>query len=261
MKNLLILYPHGLGDCILLSPVLRNYFFNTGKKAAVAVLERFKTAQMFDNNPYVSEIIYTADAWNDFEDPKVGFETVYNSCNEWCKENGYQMVMPKHDNWNFSKILINFKYCGVDPTSVFTEVFTNDSDKKVAREFIENRFGSKSFGFVQTKTGRPLANLPDGYGRKWLEVHKGIENIIEVGVDYDPLQFNINTQIEIMRMSSAVCLPDSVFFNACGAIGKPVDHVYVAPTWGHRGYKRVKPLHDVKHNVSFTLDQEVLKQL
>ena len=76
MKNLLILYPHGLGDCILLTPVLRNYFFNTGKKAAVAVLERFKTAQMFDNNPYVSEIIYTADAWNDFENAEIGFKTV-----------------------------------------------------------------------------------------------------------------------------------------------------------------------------------------
>mgnify|MGYP001317183869 CR=1 FL=1 len=261
MKNLLILYPHGLGDCILLTPVLRNYFFNTGRKAAVAVLERFKTAKMFDNNPYVSDIIYTKDAWNDFENAEVGFQTVFNTCNEWCEENGYHMVMPKHDNWNFSKILINFKYCDVEPTSVFTEVFTTDKDKEEAMDFIKQKFHDEPFGFVQTITGRPLANLPEGYGRTWLKMYKNIDNVIEAGVDYDILQFNINTQIEIMRQATAVCLPDSVFFNACGAIGKPIDHVYIAPTWGPRGYKRVRPLHDVKQNVVFTLDQEVLKQL
>ena len=261
MKNLLILYPHGLGDCILLTPVLRNYFFNTGKKAAVAVLERFKTAKIFDNNPYVSNIIYTKDAWNDFENSQVGFQTVFDTCEKWCQENNYKMVMPKHDNWNFSKILINFKYCSVTPSSVFTEVFTTDKDKKIANKFIEERFSNEPFGFVQTKTGRPLANLPNGYGQKWLKKYKNLDNIIEVGVDYDPLRFNINTQIEIMRQATAVCLPDSVFFNACGAIGKPIDHIYVAPTWGPRGYKRVKPLHSVQQNVVYELDNEVLKEL
>ena len=168
MKNLLILYPHGLGDCILLTPVLRNYFFNTGQKAAVAVLERFRTARIFDNNPYVSEIVYTKDAWNDFDNPQLGFQTVFETCAKWCEENNYEMVMPKHDNWNHSKILINFKYCGVEPTSVFTEVFTTDEDKRKAKEFVTNQFGKEPYGFVQTTTGRPLANLPENYGKIWL---------------------------------------------------------------------------------------------
>ena len=259
---MLIVYPHGLGDCILLTPILRNYFFNTGKKASVATLERFKTAKFFDNNPYVADILYTKDAWNDYESPEVGFKKVNEYCQKWADKNNHdKVVYPKHDNWDHSKILINFKYCGVQPTSVFTEVFSSSEEVKTANDFIQNITKGEPFGFVQTTTGRPLANLPENYGRAWLKKKKGLAKTIEVGKDFDVYDFSINTQIEIMRRSSAVCLPDSVFFNACGAIGKPVDHVYIAPTWGPRGYNRVRPLHSVKQNVLFQLDEEVLDSI
>tara|TARA_R110002051_G_scaffold324374_1_gene421322 strand:- start:958 stop:1755 length:798 start_codon:yes stop_codon:yes gene_type:complete len=262
MKKLLILYPHGLGDCILLTPTLRNYFFNTGNKASVAILERFKSAKIFDNNPYVDNIIYTKDAWNDFDSPEEGFNIVKKQCEEWGKQNGYEkIVMPQHNDWRYSKILINFSYCDIKPTSVFTEIFTSDEDRKTAKNFIKQKVSNKPFGFVQTVTGRPLANLPKGYGKLWLKKYKGLQNIIEAGIDFDISQFNINTQIEIMRLSSAVCLPDSVFSNACGAIGKPIDHLYFSPTWGIKGYKRVEPLHSVRQNVVYELDKSIIREL
>ena len=145
--------------------------------------------------------------------------------------------------------------------SVFTEIFTTAEDKELASTFIKQKFGNESFGFVQTKTGRDRANLPENYGKLWLKNYCNLDNIIEVGKDYDPLQFNINTQFEIMRRARAVCLPDSVFSNACGAMGKPIDHLYVAPGWGPQGYARVKPLHFVKQNVVYELDEKIMAML
>lgn len=262
MSNLLIIYPHGLGDCVQLTPVLRNYFFNTGKKAAVATLERFKSAEFFNHNPYVGHILYTKDAWNDFENPNEGFRLVNEYCTNWGKENGYtKIVMPMHTNWDHHKILLNFKYCGVTPTSIFTEVFTSDRDKQVAKEFVSNLYGDEPFGFVQTKSGRPLQTLPSGYGRKWLEIRKDITNVIEVDVEFGMLEYNFNVQLEIMRLARAIVLPDSAFAPAASAMGKPVDHMYIHPNWGHRSYPRVKPLHRAVQNINYELDKQIMEML
>ena len=56
MKDLLILYPHGLGDCILLTPAIREFYYKTGNKVHIATLERFRTAKFFENNTYVDKI-------------------------------------------------------------------------------------------------------------------------------------------------------------------------------------------------------------
>ena len=118
-EGLLICYPNGLGDCILLTPVLRNYFFSTGNKASIAILERFKTAKIFDNNPYVDQLLYTKDAWNDFETSEIGFKIVMESCVQWCQQNEYEyLAYPRHDDWNQSKILLNLRYCNIDDPGV-----------------------------------------------------------------------------------------------------------------------------------------------
>ena len=261
-KKTLIFYPHGLGDCVLLTPVLREYFFTTGTKASVATLERFKSAKFFDHNPYVDKIVYTKDAWNDYPNFHFGCQKILEYCVKWCTQNDHvRLASPQHDDWDQSKIMLNFHHCKLKPTSVFTEIFTTDEDKKSAALFIKQKFGNKPFGFVQTKTGREQANLPENYGKLWLKKYCDLDNTIEVGKDYDPLEFSINTQFEIMRQAQAVCLPDSVFFNACGAMGKPVDHLYVAPAWGPRGYARVKPLHLVKQNIVYELDEKIMALL
>jgi len=262
LSNLLIIYPHGLGDCVQLTPVLRNYFFNTGKKAAVATLERFKSAEFFNHNPYVGHILYTKDAWNDYDDPDEGFRLVQEECERWGRENGYdKVVMPMHKDWSHHKILLNFKYCDVKPTSIFTEVFTSDEDKRVAREFVKNLYGDEPYGFAATKSGRPAQTMPAGYGRKWLQVRKGLKNVLEVDVEFGIYDYNFNVQIEMMRMASALVLPDSAFPPAASAMGKPVDHMYIAPQWGPRGYNRIKPLHSAVQNINYVLDQEIMEML
>lgn len=252
--RILICYPHGLGDCVLLTPALRDYFHLTGKKMSVATMERFRSSMFFDNNPYVDEIFYTKDAWNDFHDPNFGFQSVQKYCEDIAAANGYtHVVFPRHKVVT-EKIHSNYVELGVvQPINPTTEIYTTTHDVRVAKEIIERCVGDNQFGFVHTTTGVPRKDLPDGYGEKWLKKYRDLDYVIEVDKDFGALEYPITVQFEIMRLASAVCLPDSVFYHACGAMHKPVDFVYFAR--GKEIYDRVKPLHKTLQNIRLSLDE------
>lgn len=252
--RILICYPHGLGDCVLLTPVLRDYFHTTGKKMAVATMERFRSAMFFDHNPYVEQIFYTKDAWNDFHDADFGFRSVVQHCHNLASKHGYtHVVFPRH-KMVIEKIHSNYAELGmrhvINPT---TEIYTTRADVDAAEKIIKQCVGDNQFGFVHTTTGVPRKDLPEGYGRKWLKKYRNLDHVIEVDKDFGSLEYPITTQFEILRRSTAVCVPDSVFYHACGAMHKPVDFVYFAR--GKEIYDRVKPLHQVLQNIRLTLDE------
>tara|TARA_B100000131_G_C17959991_1_gene550013 strand:- start:32 stop:790 length:759 start_codon:yes stop_codon:yes gene_type:complete len=252
MKNLLVLYPHGLGDCILLTPAIREFYKATGNKVHIATLERFKTAKFFDNNPYVEKIYYTKDAWHDYPNSQVGFIELYKEWKQFASKNGFGgIVMPMHSQ-PISKIDINFRYLGVYNSEEYaTEIYTSPLDSKIAEKTINDIVGDKPFGFIQTNTGVKQKDLPEGYGREYLKTNKNLESFIEVGKDFDALDYNINVQFEIMRRASAVCLPDSVFYHACHAMSKTVDLAYFGR--GKGVYERVKHIVASQEKVVFEL--------
>jgi len=252
MKDILVIYPHGLGDCVLLTPTLREYYHKHGQKLNIATLERFRSAQFFDHNPYVDQIYYTKDAWLDYPNSQVGFNTVYNDWKTYAREQGLRgVVMPMHSN-PISKIILNFKYLGIPAdANPVTELHTTSEDVAVADNIIAKLVGDAPFGFVQTNTGVPSKDLPADYGRTWLKDQRGLENVIEIGKEIGALDYNINIQFEILRRAAAVCIPDSVFYHACHAMNKPIDLVYFGR--GKGIYDRVRPLHEVKENVVFKL--------
>ncbi|QDP51398.1 MAG: hypothetical protein GOVbin630_96 [Prokaryotic dsDNA virus sp.] len=253
MKNLLVLYPHGLGDCILLTPALREFYERTGYKCHVAILERFKSSKIFDNCPYVENIFYTKDAWHDYPNSHVGFASLYADWKSFATTQQYKgIVMPMHSQ-PVSKIEINARSMGIRKlANPHTEIFTTEKDRKEAKKIIKVLVGDKKFGFVQTAAGHDVKSLPADYGRLWLKENKKLDKVIEIGKNLDPFSCNINVQFEILRQATGVCLPDSVFYHACHAMDKPVDFAYFAR--GVNVYNRVKPLHPVKENITYTLN-------
>jgi len=252
MEDVLVIYPHGLGDCVLLTPALREYYNKNGHQLSVATLERFRSAEFFDHNPYVKQVYYTKDAWLDYPNSQVGFNTVYNDWKTYAREQGLRgVVMPMHSTPT-SKIILNFKYLGIPlDANPVTELYTTPEDGDAADKIIAKLVGDAPFGFVQTNTGVPSKDLPADYGRTWLKDQRGLENIIEIGKEIGALDYNINIQFEILRRAAAVCIPDSVFYHACHAMNKPIDLVYFGR--GEGIYDRVRPLHEVKENVVFKL--------
>lgn len=251
MKDLLILYPHGLGDCILLTPAIREFCVATGNKVHLATLQRFKTAKIFDHNPYIDKIYYTKDAWHDYDNSHLGFQTLHTEWKRFAKNEDFAgFVMPMHSSKE-NKTLINCRYLGIPkPKSFQTEVYTTEKDKEAAAEIISKLVGSEPFGFVHTNTGVPSKDLPDNFGRTYLR-DKGLSHIIELGKEFDPYSENINVQFEILRRASKVCIPDSVFYHACHAMHKSVDFVYFGR--GEGIHSRVKPLFECEENVVYKL--------
>jgi len=254
MSKIFIIYPHGLGDCILLTPAIKALSLK-GYNVSIATLKRFESAEFFQHNPYVDEIFYTKDAWNDYNDHKVGFKKVFEEWNTFAKNNSYNKVtMPFHRGPK-NKTLINLETLGVVDADVHTEIYTSPNDIKIAEKLIKDIIGDGAFGFVQTKTGVARKDLPENYGRSWLKNNKGLDKVIELGKEINPLEHNINVQFEILRRASAVCLPDSVFYHACHAMDKEVDFMYLESIISNAKviYERIKPLHKVKENVVFKL--------
>ena len=252
MNDLLILYPHGLGDCILLTPAIREFHKATGHKVHVATLQRFESAKFFDNNPYVDKIFYTKDAWHDYPNSQIGFAELYKEWKTFAQQNNFGgIVMPMHSH-PVSKIELNFKFLGVHNSEHYqAEIHTTQEDVDKAASIISSTVGDQPFGFIQTNTGVEQKDLPQGYGEQWLRDNNDLSAFIEVGKDFPALEYNINIQFEIMRKASAVCLPDSVFYHACHAIGKTVDLAYFGR--GKGVYERVKHIVASEEKVVFEL--------
>lgn len=253
MKDILIVYPHGLGDCILLTPTLREYTKERGHKLHVAILERFRSSEIFDHCPYVDKIFYTKDAWHDYPNQHIGFRSLAAEWKQKAIANNFKgLVMPMHDTPE-NKILLNLKALGLSTTkNPQTEIFTSEEDVTSAAQIIKDTVGDNKFGFIQTHAGLSTKDLPDQFGRNWLRENKGLEHFIEIGKEIDAFQYNINIQFEILKKSTAVCLTDSVFYHACHALNKPVDYAYFAR--GKQVYDRVRPLHEVQEHISYKIE-------
>jgi hypothetical protein len=242
----LIVYPHGLGDCILATPALRA-LKEEGHFIGFATQERFRSARLLDGCPYVDELFYTKDVWNDFSSLQVGQQEVLRSCREMSKKNGYDECIFVWHKKGEHKITGTARILGVELKDLRTEVFISDDDTAQALPY----FPASSYGFVQTNTGVPRKDLPKGHGATWLKKHFGVEHIIEVGETFQYNEISIGAQFVLMGSAASVCVPDSVFFHAACAMQKRVDLAYFAR--GPEVYDVVKPLHKNEHSVRYHL--------
>ena len=245
--KILVLYPHGLGDCILATPALRERKIKTGDFIGIAIRERFRSSNFFFGCPWVDEVFYTKQPWQDYPSYEIGCRDIIEKFKVIGKENGYdEVIFVDHSG---HKILSVAKTLEVDVfRNCHTEVYITEEQEEKARFLI----GSLKFGFVHTNTGVSAKDLPEEYGAKWIAKRLGIEHIVEVGKTFKYDEFDIGTQFAIMNLASGLCLPDSVFFHAACALDKKIDLSYFYK--GSSVYDRVKPLHDSEHNLTYSLE-------
>lgn len=259
IPKVLIVYPHGLGDCILATPAIREYKKQTGNFIGFATLERFRSAELFKHNPYVDEIVYTKDAWNDFPNFRVGKEAVETFCWEYAKEHKYDEIKMIDHSPDGSKILDCFKILRrglpIEESSesdvlpyYHTEVYLTDEDREWAENTIKGIGGDSSqLGFIHSETGVPSKDLPRRYGIDWIAKKFGSIPWFEA-VKAQP----ITNAFALLKRATAICVTDSVYYHAAGAMDKDIDLAYFAR--GPQVYHRVKPLHKVKQNIVYELE-------
>ena len=254
MSKVLIVYPHGLGDCILATPAIRHMKKTTDNFIGFATLERFRSAELFKNNPYVDEVIYTKDAWNDYPSFEEGTKDVQAYCEQYAKENKYdKVIMVKHSP-DGSKIMDCFTalelwHDTVVPMTIdfHTEVYLTDKDRDWAKK------RKSKWRFIHSKTGVSNKDIPEGYARKWMDKNLGSPLMGTKGIYYEIDKFTpITKAFAILESSLAVVVADSVFYHAAGAMDKDIDLAYFAR--GPQVYQRVRPLHHVNQNIVYQLE-------
>ena len=252
MSKVLIVYPHGLGDCILATPAIREYKKQTGNFIGFATLERFRSAELFKNNPYVDEVIYTKDAWNDFPSFEEGIGEVVECCQDYAKDNKYDKVVYVNHSPTGSKIADCCEALDVYPTDLHTEVYLTDEDHEWAYNHPTN-----GGAFIHSDTGVDGKNLPKGYGKKYVKDMLDSFGITETYEDVPIYEVKKNVTpitkaFALLKQARIIIVADSVYYHAAGAMDKDVDLAYFAR--GKSVYDRVKPLHPVKQNIVYELE-------
>jgi len=256
--KLLIIFPHALGDMILLTPALKAWC-EKNDPPSIAIQRRFNSCPL-DNCPYINHVYYgLSDPWQDFgnHNTQFGFPATQFEGIAIANRNNYSDVIMAHEE---GKIINYAQMLGVDIKDYKPEVFISHKNKMDAYEVIYNSVNNEPYGFSQTYSGDPDRSFPTTYTHDWLKKHKNLNKSIEAE---NLKHLSVNAAFEIMKEADGVILPNSVFWQAAGALNKTVDLAYFS-----RGvedlnrrkyeihYEQQHPFYDEKfyQNVVFNLE-------
>ena len=250
----LIIYPHGLGDLILLTPALRALHERSGP-VSIAILRRFASSGILESCPYLERTFYLPAPWNDYP-VSPNWADVIKIGTEIAGEHGLTPLPIVHPH-GVNRIAFNMGTLGIGGAPGPLEVFIRDEDRARARAIVTDMFEGRAFGFTQKTTGVPgftnmasAKDLPRGYAREFFR-GRGLEDMIEIhgNVPYDG--HPIPVHFAMMALATSVVLPDSVFFHAAVALGKRVDLAYFGR--GVEVYETMRSAYAKNVNVVYSL--------
>jgi len=255
MKELIVSY-HGLGDNILLTPVLRKYKEeHSGVSIGLAHLRRLPVNDLLEKCPYIDEFFTVSDVWNDFPDFETGFNAVVEEAKVIAQDNEYntmRVVTTAIETGHVHKI-----HRAARELNVVIEDYTTEIFPRVTNEILDqaDEFLSKVDGpyvFIHLKTGNPPKDIGKNAVAQFLE-NISPTQIIEYGSRIIPSNYlplgNIPLEMEILRRCALVTCADSFIMHAACALGIPTQVIFTMtpPEW-------VIPLHD---NANLTIYRKV----
>ena len=245
MKRLIVSY-HGLGDHILLTPVLKAFKKKYPKDhLGLTYLRRLPVPEVMAKCPYVDEWLPVSDAWNDFGSFDEGFTAVIKEARDYTIVREYDELLPvtmSPDSGITHKIFRAAHELGIEVKNYKTEIFPkiNKKVRKEADKFF--RFMEEPYVFIHLKTGNPPKDISREIAVQFLCEHKP-HQVVEYGskeltAHHLPLG-NIPLELEILSRCSKVICADSFIMHAAGALGIPTQALFLStpPEW-------VIPLHN-----------------
>ncbi len=218
MKKALILYHHGLGDCIMLTPHLR-YLYEQGYKTDLMCRVAVRESKLFDDCPYINGLIIIENPWRS----KLGFKRQAK-----LNMQRFQSLREKYDWAGASphkrpflkprKIDTTSAELGLEIEDKKLEVFIPESAEKEALRYIDGKYI-----FAQTILEfHPGHNWDAG---TWIRGHLPPLKIMDFGYqrEYYMAFGNINTAFVVAREAAHRVLSSGVFVHACDAMGCMID--------------------------------------
>lgn len=214
MKKALILYWHGLGDVIMLTPHLR-YLYNEGYKVDLMCRSAVRESHLLDRCPYVDKLIEVENPWR----AKCGYgvQALANVGKFNTLAEKYQWIGASihsvRDYTNYHKIDMTSAELRLEIKDKKTEVFISEEAEQEALDY-----GDNEFIFCHTTVENHPYNSWDAV--QWVEKNLPTLRIVD---RVSPIFDDINAEFALARLAKHRVLSDSVFAHACNAMGVVVD--------------------------------------
>ena len=244
-KKTLAISFHGLGDHIILTPVLRRYKeLYPNVYIGLTYLERLPVPDLMRSCFYIDEWIPVSDAWNSYESFEIGYKAVLEEAKTHARNNDYDEIIPITMSPSLGithKVHRAAHELGLAVSDYKTQIFPKITDdvRAEADKFLEAV--EEPYVFLHLKTGNPPKDINKDIVANFLSNVSPMQTI-EYGSKSIPAHHlplgNIPLEMEILsRCSKAVCA-DSFIMHAACALGIPTVAIFTVtpPEW-------VVPLH------------------
>lgn len=229
VKSILIVFWHGIGDCIISTPAFRELHNRYPEmKIYMAVNQRVYESNFFDECDYVEKTFAISNPWHIGKNLKEGIARLESEIDKIVKKENIEKVIyvPQHLLHGVHKIPRVYRELGLGRVkNKKTEIYISKKDREDAKKWLEkNKY--KDFVFLHKKSELPKKDLPDKLANDFIknEFHK--MKIIEPGVTYSIKNKSIGFTFAILEKAKGVVVVDSAFMHAADALKKPINLAY-----------------------------------
>jgi hypothetical protein len=253
MKKVLFVFWHGLGDNILATPCIRQYKLQTGNSIGWMMIERIKSAQFFNDNPYIDNIHWCPDAWKIYGERlyKYGALEVFKEAKKIALEYKYDDIkFISHGSSSKHKIFRTADEMGIelDTGDLHTEFHYNPENCK---EHLSKIKLPEKYVFFNGRTGVKKKNLPIEFVRTHMKKESIDLPIVSPDFSWDISKVPMSVCAEVLKRASNIYVADSAIYHLAHALDLKIDLAYFQR--GKRIWDIVKPLHENTENVIFSL--------
>lgn len=226
MKTLIVFW-HGIGDCILATPALRRYAKdNPDKEVHMAVTKPVVSSRFFEGCPYVKGTVLIRNPWDIKGGYRRGKRVVRQEVRRIAEKEGFSKVLFVEQHWSHGihKLERTARELGVELDDTSYDVFITEEQRRDAKRFLKKR-GLSRFVFLHRRTDIPKKNLSLKEARRFIKKQWGAVPVVEPGKDYGfdkPAGFSF----ALLEQAMGVVVVDSLFMHAADALGKRIDYAY-----------------------------------
>jgi len=227
--SVLLVFWHGIGDCIISTPAFREFHNRRpNRKIFLGVNERVLASRFFEECDYVEGTFKISNPWFIDKDYKQAIRMVESEAEIVAKDHNIDEVItvsqyPLH---GLHKITRTYRELGLGKvTNKKTEVYISEKDRKEAEAWL-NEKNIKDFVFLHRESSLPEKDLPNQMADDFIRERSPGLPAIEPGIIYSIKNRPVGFSFAILEKARGIAVVDSAFLHAAEALGKLVDLGY-----------------------------------
>ena len=255
MKKVLFVFWHGLGDNILATPAIKKYKQTTGNYVGWMMMEKVKSAMIFEEYPYIDSMHYCSDAWHccGRENLADGSLHVIKEAEVIKKRFGYdEVVVVNHRSSKKHKVYRTADEMGVkiDDSEVKTEYFYDEESPRFEKWCSRYEIPD-NFVFFHGKTSESSKDLPLKFVKDYMDSNNIRLPIVSPDFTWNVSDVPLAFSAHLLKRASHIIVSDSVIYHLAHALDLNVDLAYFKR--GEKTWNIVHPLHSNREKVIYSL--------